>query len=491
MIPFIPFFLAAVVIHLAVYFVQCLRSPLRKIPGPAHASFTSLVLKWHELHANRTQYVHGLHKKYGPSVRLSPDEVSFASYEAVKEIYCSSGSGYDKTGFYDLFKVYNRRTMFTTLNKEDHAKRKRILADRYANSNIMKSASLSGIEERSQKFLDRLQESVDKRESHDIFMTLHAYACDCATNHLFNPYGTDCLQKKADEDMMHEVAADDSLKSRLIQHYYPNLYNTLSGVLDLFIKPRSVPLATNYVMSISGKNDPSTFTLLSRMQEKSAAGMQLDQTDMAGECLDHMAAGIDTTGDGLCFLMWELSQPASLKYQLKLQEELRANPGTSFDKLPFLDAVVQESLRCFPPIPMSLPRYVPQGGRTISGYFVPEKTIVSCQAFSVHRINEHVFPEPDIFDPDRWLAAEGDAERKRIMFAFANGGRGCVGKHLALAEMKTLLKDVYAKYTTLPDPSMTPAMMAMADQAISSRPVSKTCLLHFVPGDAAAAMAKK
>lgn len=45
-------------------------------------------------------------------------------------------------------------------------------------------------------------------------MTLHAYACDCATNHLFNPYGTDCLQKKADEDMMHEVAADDSLKSK-------------------------------------------------------------------------------------------------------------------------------------------------------------------------------------------------------------------------------------------------------------------------------------
>jgi hypothetical protein len=195
MIPFIPFFLAAVVIHLAVYLVQCFRSPLRQIPGPAHASFTSLVLKWHELHANRTQYVHELHKKYGPSVRLSPDEVSFASYEAVKEIYCSNGSGYDKTEFYNLFRVYGRRTMFTTLNKEDvsdrvpesecpspvissdseqHAKRKRILADRYANSNIMKPASLSGIEERSQKFMKRLQQSADKRESHDIFVS-HAH----------------------------------------------------------------------------------------------------------------------------------------------------------------------------------------------------------------------------------------------------------------------------------------------------------------------------
>lgn len=47
--------------------------------------------------------------------------------------------------------------------------------------------------------------------------------------------------------------------------------------------------------------------------------------------------------------------------------------------------------------------------------------------------------------------------------------------------MKTLLRDVYSRYTTLPDSSMTPEMMAMADQAISSRPVGQKCLLHFVP----------
>lgn len=259
------------------------------------------------------------------------------------------------------------------------------------------------------------------------------------------------------------------------------MYNALSGVVDLFVPPRSVPLADNYVMTVSGQHDASTFTLLNRMQEKSAAGMQLDQTDMAGECLDHMAAGIDTTGDGLCFLMWELSQPSSLHIQRKLQQELRDNPDISFDKLPYLDAVVQEGLRVFPPIPMSLPRYVPQGGRTIDGYFVPEKTVVSCQAFSVHRINDHVFSNPDKFDPDRWTDVEGDAARKRLMFAFANGGRGCVGKHLALAEMKTLLRDVYSKFSTVPDSSMTPEMMAMSDQAISSRPVGQKCLLHFVP----------
>ncbi|CRK06260.1 hypothetical protein BN1723_001704 [Verticillium longisporum] len=200
---------------------------------------------------------------------------------------------------------------------------------------------------------------------------------------------------------------------------------------------------------------------------------------MAGECLDHMAAGIDTTGDGLCFLMWQLSQPSSMHCQEKLQQELRNNPDVDFDKLPYLDAVIQEGLRCFPPIPMSLPRRVPQGGKVVDGFFVPGGTIVSCQAYSVHTINSQVFPEPEVFDPERWTAAEGDVERKRLMFAFANGGRGCVGKHLALAEMKILLKDVYSRYTTLPDPSMTAESMEMSDQLVSSRPVGQKCLLRF------------
>ncbi|KAK1525137.1 cytochrome P450 [Colletotrichum abscissum] len=473
-----PVFLGAAFSVLALtYVIRCVLSPLWKVPGPRISAFTSLILKWHELQATRTKYIHALHQQYGPVVRVAPDEVSFTSYEAVKEIYCSGGSGYDKTEFYDLFKVYGRRTMFTTLNKEDHAKRKRIIADRYANSNVLRPVPLGGIQERSQKFIKLCEKSVGK--SHDIFMSLHSYACDCVTHHLFHPYGSNCLEDEADEEMMHQVAADDSLQNRLVQHYSPALHKLLSRFLYFFAKPRETPLADTFVIESSKKPDPAAFTLLSRLHDK--AGQGLDQLDVAGECLDHMAAGIDTTGDGLCFLMWELSQPRSLRFQETLRRELRENPGVAFDKLPFLDAIVQEGLRCFPAIPMSLPRYVPQGGRVIDGYAIPGKTTVSCQAYSIHRINEEVFPEPDLFNPDRWMEPTGDAERKRLMFAFANGGRGCVGKHLALAEMKTLLTDIYTRYTTLPETSMAEESMAMSDQLISSRPLGQKCLLQFVP----------
>lgn len=248
---------------------------------------------------------------------------------------------------------------------------------------------------------------------------------------------------------MHQVAADDSLQSeflslslsflflelqkikqltfsdRLISHYTPTLHRIFGKLLYIFAKPRETPLADKYVLETSQSPDPASFTLMSRMEEKSA---ELESIDMAAECLDHMAAGIDTTGDALCFLMWELSQPRSLHSQRKLTAELLENPNAPLDQLPFLDAAVNEGLRCFPAIPMSLPRYVPDGGRVVDGYWLPQKSKVSCQSFSVHRINDVVFPDPDNFNPDRWLEEEGDSDRRRLMFAFANGGRGCIGK---------------------------------------------------------------
>ncbi|KAH8720948.1 putative sterigmatocystin biosynthesis P450 monooxygenase STCB [Beauveria bassiana] len=155
-----PLTAAAVLVLLAViHLVRCLRSPLARLPGPSISKYTSLRLKWHEINATRTVYIHALHRRYGPVVRVAPNEVAFTSWAAIKEIYCSGGSGYDKTEFYDMFTIYGRRTMFTTLNKADHAKRKRILADRYANTNILKSASMDGIQERSAKFVRRCASS--------------------------------------------------------------------------------------------------------------------------------------------------------------------------------------------------------------------------------------------------------------------------------------------------------------------------------------------
>ncbi len=82
-------------------------SPLARLPGPTLCALTRLPLMHHEFTAQRTMFIHALHLKFGPVVRVAPDEVSFGSREAVKELYASGGSGYDKSDFYHLFSHFD------------------------------------------------------------------------------------------------------------------------------------------------------------------------------------------------------------------------------------------------------------------------------------------------------------------------------------------------------------------------------------------------
>lgn len=94
---------------LGIYIYRATFAPLSKLPGPWYTLFSDVFLMYKEFSAQRRVYIHELHKKFGPVVRLGPNEVSFTSPEALKEIYQSGGSGYDKTKFYDLFIQYGTR----------------------------------------------------------------------------------------------------------------------------------------------------------------------------------------------------------------------------------------------------------------------------------------------------------------------------------------------------------------------------------------------
>jgi hypothetical protein len=90
-----------------IAFYRSLVTPLAKVPGPWYTLFTAVWLKANEYKGDRRLYIHDLHQRYGRIVRIGPNEVSFASTDAIKEIYTSSGTGYDKTEFYSLFIPFN------------------------------------------------------------------------------------------------------------------------------------------------------------------------------------------------------------------------------------------------------------------------------------------------------------------------------------------------------------------------------------------------
>lgn len=98
---------AALVVCIII--IRRVRSPLTSLPGPTLGRLTSWQLKYYELRGKRTEYVHKLHRKYGNAVQIAPNEAVFSSLEAMKEIYLSKGSGYDKSHFYHLFSEFGLR----------------------------------------------------------------------------------------------------------------------------------------------------------------------------------------------------------------------------------------------------------------------------------------------------------------------------------------------------------------------------------------------
>lgn len=260
---------------------------------------------------------------------------------------------------------------------------------------------------------------------------------------LFHPYGTDSLVGDKDKEMVRLLSYSSSRESRLHLHdsdlrvtddllgFYLDHYSPILAKVWRAIGPRSRniekggAMIREFVRECMAKDGLSDFTLATRL-------LSLDNVDMnlaEAECLDHIGAGIETTGDTLCWLMWELSQPKHWHKVTRLHDELiNADPEKGLEVLPYLGAVVQEALRLWAPGTLPLPRYVPKGGRHIDGYFLPADVIVGCTSYSMHRLDTSIFPDADEFVPERWLDSAGNTDRQRLFFAFGLGARTCIGK---------------------------------------------------------------
>ena len=177
---------------------------------------------------------------------------------------------------------------------------------------------------------------------------------------------------------------------------------------------------------------------------------------IASELLDHLAAGFDTSGITLTYLVHEVSQRPALQSALRA-ELLTLSPPLvaasapvlpdprALDALPLLHAVLWETLRLHPAIPGPQPRVTPAGGCALGpdpGFCVPAGVRVSASAGSLHA-NEEVYERAGEWRPERWIDGDGeDEERRKEMdrwfWAFGSGGRMCIGSNLAMHRKSSL-----------------------------------------------------
>jgi cytochrome P450 len=134
----------------------------------------------------------------------------------------------------------------------------------------------------------------------------------------------------------------------------------------------------------------------------------------------------------------------------KLQDEVRSLPTddeltiANLSCLPYLRAVLKESLRVYPAVPAAMDRVVPPEGRTISGHFVPGGTWVGVPQLAANHSTSN-FVEPHSFIPERYMEKHDpqfDGDNKTVVQPFSTGPRNCIGLNLAKAEMKLILAKI-------------------------------------------------
>lgn len=114
---------------------------------------------------------------------------------------------------------------------------------------------------------------------------------------------------------------------------------------------------------------------------------------------------------------------------------------TKTGDIEYLNAVIDETLRLFPPVPTTLPRVTPPEGHAVLGQYVPPGTWVAVSQYASYR-NDTYFADPSDWIPERWLKCKPDRyinDRLKAVKPFSTGPRNCIGKHLAYAEMRTIL----------------------------------------------------
>lgn len=159
-------------------------------------------------------------------------------------------------------------------------------------------------------------------------------------------------------------------------------------------------------------------------------------------------AGSESTAGALSGIIFLLLKHRNV-YQ-RLVNEVRSTYASDDEirlsnvhELEYLEAVTQESIRMYPPVPVSLPRRVPADGEVINDKYVPAEFTVGVHHYSTYRSPRN-FYRPNDFLPERWLPGQRDLEpfardNKGCLQPFSFGPRSCLGKNLARAELRLIL----------------------------------------------------
>ncbi|KAE8398257.1 benzoate 4-monooxygenase cytochrome P450 [Aspergillus pseudonomiae] len=435
--------------------------PLSNYPGPKIASLSDIpYLYW--TYAGNLQYkIKEFHDKYGPVVRLGPNSLVYRNPQTWKEIYGHKREGYKSFRKDPTFYV-PAPTGVTLIgaNDADHSRIRRLF------SHAMSDRALREQEPIMQFYVDQLMhrlygEVAASRPTVSIGRWFDLTTFDIIGDMAFGEaFG--CLTQENPDPWVNYVYS--GVKAAEFQRALL-MYPGLAWIINKLLIPKTLveERKAHFFMSAdkfrrraeANIDHPDMMTYVLKFDtEKGMTDRELEAN--AGLIL---TGGSQTTTTLLSGCIFYLARnPAVLT---RLVDELRGSfqskeeiTFSAAQKLPYLRAVIEETLRIYCPTPSIFPRLVPKGGAMVDGKFVPQDVSVSVAHYSTYRSRSN-FADPDLFIPERWLndaPPKFQSDQKEALQPFSYGPRNCVGKNIAYAEVRIVLAKLLWHFDIILDP---------------------------------------
>ena len=164
-------------------------------------------------------------------------------------------------------------------------------------------------------------------------------------------------------------------------------------------------------------------------------GEPMSDRQMLDEILTLIVAGHETTASSLNWFWYLLTQSPEVAAHLHAEVDARPTDAPGYEQLadyPYVRRALDETLRLYPPGWLLTRRSI--ASSPIGNYVLPPRTDVLISPYLIQR-HPAYWPQPETFDPDRFLPEANAARNRFVYLPFGLGPRACIGEHLALIEM--------------------------------------------------------
>lgn len=215
----------------------------------------------------------------------------------------------------------------------------------------------------------------------------------------------------------------------------------------------------------SGRDTGDLLSMLLHARDED--GSHMSDKQLRDELMTIVMAGHETTAIALSWTFYLLGKHPVVEEKLhaELEETLEGRPPAVEDlpHLPYLDAVIKESMRIYPPA-WAIGREALEDCE-VGGFYVPAKTQMFISQYVVHR-DPRNFENSEAFLPERWLDGSTDDLPKFAYFPFGGGPRLCIGQSFAKMEANLVLATIAQSFRL----RLVPGQTIQTQPSITLRP---------------------